>query len=120
MLLTKSQIGAVTALAQQEIPSDVFGGSLLIREMTRATFRGVREYANKGGSVNVDDWNAGLFAAVVIDPATNTPMYTLSEVLEWANRPALWDEIIRIASLGLDLSEVKPESLKSEGDPVHD
>lgn len=111
MALSKQQlVTAVGSLMQKEVPSDVFGGDLLLREMTRKAYRQVID-ASAG---DVDKWNAGLFAAMVIDPATDKPMFTTDEVLEWANRSSFWVEILRLAQVGLDLSEVGKENLKSE------
>ena len=118
MALSKVQISNVIGnLIQKEIPSDVFGGDLLVRELTRRAYRQVIEDA--GG--DVDKWNVGLFAAMVIDPATDAPMFTADELIEKAsNRQELWAEILRIAQAGIDLSEVGKESLKSEGTAAHD
>jgi hypothetical protein len=84
--------------------------------MTRRAYRLVIEAA----ATDVDKWNAGLFAAMVIDPLTDKPMYTTDEVLDLANRPELWSEILRLAQLGLDLSEVGKEKLKSESTGTDD
>lgn len=117
MALSRHQLNPqVGALIQKEIPSPVFGGDLLVREMTRRTYREIVTAA----ATDVDRWNAGLFAAMVIDPATDKPMFSADEVLGLANRNELWVEILRIAQIGLDLSEVGKESLKSENTSTHD
>lgn len=111
MLLSKAQIqNQVSNLIQKEITSEVFGGDLIVREMTRKAYRQVIE----GAASDVDRWNAGLFAAMVINPPTDEPMFTTDDVLAFANRSDFWAEILRIAQIGLDLSEVGKESLKSE------
>jgi hypothetical protein len=111
MALSRQQVTtSVGALIQKEVPSETFGGELLLREMTRKAYRQVIDTS----AGDVDKWNAGLFAAMVIDPVTDKPMFTTDEVLEWANRSSIWVEILRLAQVGLDLSEVGKENLKSE------
>lgn len=64
-----------------------------------------------------DRWNAGIFAAGVIDPETKQPLFAREEVLQWPGRPDLWSEVLRLAQRVLDLSEVGQSYLKS-GDPA--
>lgn len=101
------------ALAEEEYTSEVFGGTLVLREETRAAFRAVRAAA--GEPLDADRWNAGHFCAGVVDPHTKQPIYTMDEILSLANRPEVWMEILHVAGKVLTLSEARPGDLKSGG-----
>lgn len=99
--------------------SDVFGGDLRLRELSRAEYRAAERDAttqqrSADGRVLVDGprWNAGVFAAGVID-ADGAPLFTPDEVLAWPERTPVWLEVLRVATLILELSEVGPEALKA-------
>lgn len=122
-------------------PSAVFGGELLLRELTRLQHRSLLAVANARPEMQrADAWNAGIFAAgvmsptsgdpypdnrrdaagnLLVDPTTRRPMFTADEVLALPNRSAVFDEVLRVAQRILDLSEVGPDALKS-GDPAPD
>jgi len=132
--VTKETARAHLALAERDEPSEVFGGVLRLRELTRAQFRacrrdadlGERAYLTRVGdqtvriTIDADRYNAGLFAAGVIDPTTGEPIWGgVDEMLALPRRATVWDEILRIANLLLDLSEVGPGALKS-GSPADD
>jgi hypothetical protein len=107
MPLDKNAILSSIVRIEREEQSAPFGGALLLRELTRAEYRAIATAADMGNDqINIDQWNGGLFAAGVIDPVTHAPAFTLDEVLTFPQRGALWDEIKRIATCILDLSEV--------------
>lgn len=72
--------------------------------LARALGAGQRE-------INVDVFNASIFAAAVVDD-TGVPLFSADDVLTWPERSAVWDEVLRIASRALDLSEVGSNALK--------
>ena len=61
--------------------------------------------------LDVDAFNGGIFAAAVVGD-DGEPLFKLAEVLAFPQRPDVWDEIQRIATIVIDLSEVGPEALK--------
>src|SRR4051812_42849909 len=111
-MLTKEQILNKTGLQTRSEPSEAFGGELCLQELARGTFRAIVRAARLGdedsGTVDTDKWNGGLFAALVVDPETRVPLFTIDEVLAMANRPDVWDEILRVATIGLNFSEIGP------------
>jgi hypothetical protein len=112
MPLDKSAILSSIVRIEREEQSAPFGGALLLRELTRAEYRAIAAAADMGeNQINIDQWNGGIFAAGVIDGATQAPLFTLDEVLSFPQRGALWDEIRRVASVILDLSEVGTDPL---------
>ena len=120
MPLTKDGAAAVVRRRTKTIPSAVFGDDVLCRELTRAEWRDAGNFAATGktGSdgtpiILTDRWLAARFAAGVIDPVTEEPIFVRDEVLLWPNRAELWDEIARIADEIDALSEVGPSHLKS-------
>jgi hypothetical protein len=62
--------------------------------------------------INTDQWYGGLFAAGVLDPLTGHAMFTIDEIMGWAQRKELWDEISRVGRIVLDFSEVGPGPLE--------
>lgn len=111
-MLSKQDILARMQRRTQTISSDVFVGDLRIRELLRSEYRAIQAQAQPDGEpFNVDRWNAGCFAAIVID-ASGEPMFTVDEVLQWPERPEVWDEVVRVANAGLNFSEVGTAALK--------
>lgn len=112
MPLSKDAILSTVTRMEREEQSALFGGALVLQEITRAEFRTIARAAelppNAEGEpqINTDQWNGGIFAAGVIDPETHAPLFTLDTVLSFPQRKKLWDEIGRIAKVILDLSEV--------------
>lgn len=120
MALTKEKILARLLRREHVEPSELFGGELTIRELTRSEFRAIREAALRpGGMLDVDCWNGGLFAAGVL-AGNGEPLFTLDELLSMPHREDLWDEIGRFATLILDFNEIGKAALakKSEGSPA--
>lgn len=120
MALGREQIVPALARRTQDIPSAAFGGEIRIRELTRAEWRASNDHASTGKEdadgapiIYIDHWAAARFAAGVIDPATDAPMFTADEVLAWPNRADLWREIGRIADAIDRLSEADRGALKS-------
>lgn len=118
-MLTKEQILSKTGLQTQAEQSELFGGELCLQELSRVTFRAVVKAAKTGSvdengeeTVDTERWNGGLFAAIVVDPETKQPLFTLDEILAFSHRVDVWAEVFRIAKLGLELSEIGPEALK--------
>jgi hypothetical protein len=116
-MLTKEQILTKTALQTRSEPSELFGGELCLQELARGTFRAVVRAARlnddeDSATVDTDKWNGGIFAALVVDPETKQPLFTTEEVLAMANRADVWDEILRVATIGLNFSEIGQEALK--------
>jgi len=117
MPLSKDAILATITRITREETSALFGGALLLQELTRAEYRAIARAADMGGDqINIDHWNGGIFAAGVIDGTSSAPLFTLDEVLTWPQRGALWDEIRRIAAVILDLSEVGNGPLETPSD----
>lgn len=119
MALTKEKILLKLARRERQEPSEVFGGELTLRELTRAEFRAIREAATlPDGLIDVDRWNGGLFCAGTID-GKGEPLFTLDELLALPQRGDLWDEIKRIADCILDFNQIGNEALKktSPGSP---
>jgi hypothetical protein len=116
MSLNKDQILSKVALRTIAEPSALFGGDLCLQELSRAAFRATAQAARianaEDGTVDTDRWNGGLFAAIVVDEATKQPLFTLDDVLAMANRADVWDEILRVATIGLNFSEVGQDALK--------
>ena len=107
MPLSLDAILSTIVRIEREEPSALFGGALLLRELTRAEYRAIARAADMGGDqINIDQWNGGIFAAGVVDPATHAPLFSVDEILNWPQRGALWDEIKRVATIILDLAEV--------------
>lgn len=110
-MLTRDAILAQLTRRTNVESSAVFGGDLTIRELLRSEFRAVRAAAAvSDGLLDTDLWNAGLFAAAVVD-AAGAPLFSADEVLAWPDRSAVWGEVLRIAKAALDLSEVGPDFL---------
>jgi hypothetical protein len=115
--LTKEKILARLIRREHTEPSDLFGGDLTIRELTRAEFRAIRDAALlPTGMLDVDRWNGGLFVAGVLN-GKGEPMFTLDELLALPQRIDLWDEVGRIANLILDFNEVGTDALKKKSEP---
>lgn len=118
-MLTKEQILSKAGLQTKIEHSDVFEDDFCLQELTRASFRAVVKAAKVPPNddsdeemVDKDLWNGGLFAAVVVDQETRAPLFTLDEILEMAHRADVWNEILRIATIALNFSEIGPEALK--------
>lgn len=109
-MLTRDAILAQMQRRTKVEPSAVFGGDVTIRELLRSEFRTVRAAAFTNGPFDTDLWNAGIFAAAVVD-ANGAPLFQADELLLWPDRSAVWDEVLRIAKAALDLSEVGPDFL---------
>jgi hypothetical protein len=93
-------------LAERDVESVPLGGTLRLRELTRAQWRACALASSAGeGKVNLDLWHAHLFATGVID-ATGAPLFTADEILALPQRDDLWEEIARIADLVMEVSEV--------------
>lgn len=118
-MLTKEQI-LNKALHTRTESSAVFDGELCLQELGRGTFRAIVKDARlpddsgdeEKSVVDSDRWNGGIFAAIVVDATTRVPLFTLDEVLAFANRADVWDEILRVATIGLNFSEIGQEALK--------
>jgi len=121
--VTRDQIATTSVRRRQDVESPVFGGTLLIQELSRLDWRTAIQIAkipnDPKEQVYIDWWDGAVFAAGVIDPLKGEALFTMDDILLWANRGDLWDEIRRVAALIRELSEVGPESLKS-GDPAPD
>jgi hypothetical protein len=120
--LSKLDIQSHARLAERDEESVALGGTLRLRELTRAAWREANDYADTGEKnaegvsiILVEKWHVARFAAGVIDPETKEPMFTRDEVLGWPNRDDLWAEIVRVAAAIDELSEATPEALKSGG-----
>ena len=120
MPLTKESAAAVVRRRTKTMPSPVFGDDILYRELTRAEWREANDWASTtevapDGTrlILLDQWKAARFAAGVIDPETEEPIFKREDVLAWPNRDDLWAEIARIADAIDALSEVGTEALKS-------
>ncbi len=110
-MMDKAAFLAKLVLIERTEESDLFG-PLQLRELTRATFRAIAQHAATGDDkIDIDKWNGGIFAAGVVE--NGAPAFTLDEILIWPHRDELWDEIRRVASAILSLSEVGPEHLKA-------
>lgn len=124
MPLTKEGAAAVVRRRTKTTPSAVFGDEVLYRELTRAEWREASDFADSGEKTEtgvslilLDHWHAARFAAGVIDPETEQPIFTRDEVLAWPNREDLWNEVVRISNAIGALSEVGTEALKSGDSP---
>lgn len=113
-LLTRDSILARAARLTREEPSEFFGGSLLLRELSRVDYRIAATAAQGTGDLSNELWWAALFAAGVIG-ADGEPMFGTDEVLAWKKDADLWNEIIRVADLVLHLSEVGADALTKSG-----
>lgn len=108
-MLSKDQILGHAARLTRIESSAVFGGDLCLLELSRGTFRAVQRNATIPGDeemIDVERWNGGIFAAIVVDADTKQPLFTLDELLNMPHREELWIEIRRIAAIGLNFSEV--------------
>ena len=114
--LTRTQIDTRTSRRRQDIESPLFGGTLLIQELSRWDMQNADRFATIPtdlSKVYLLLHTAALFAAGVLDGASGKPMYTADEVSDWRDDADVWDEVVRIVSAIRALSEVGPESLKS-------
>jgi hypothetical protein len=121
--LTRDTILAAVERRTKTEPSSVFGGDLCLRELSRLDYRAASmaaEIPGKPGHIYTDVWHAAIFAAVVVDPKTEEPLFTADDVLAWGNRDETWKEVVRIASLGLELSEVGADALTKSGAAADD
>lgn len=146
--VTRESVLARLTLAERDEESPLLGGTVRLRELTRAQLRacgawattedmGEREKARgialatadladdearsraltqfwlgaPSTATDADRWHAALFAALVVDPETKEPIFDRDHILTWPNRVELWNEVRRIAQVGLDLSEVGAEAL---------
>jgi len=123
--LSKLDIRARAVLAERDEESVALGGTLRLRELTRAAWREANDYADTGEKtaegvsiILVEKWHVARFVAGVIDPATGAPMFTHEEVFGWPNRDDLWTEIVRIASAIDELSEVGPSFREGGSSPA--
>lgn len=121
--VTREQLISKSARRRQDVESTVFGGTLCVQELSRLDWR-IAIQASKipndpDDRVYIDWWDGAIFAAGVLDPIKGEPLFTMDDMLLWANREDLWQEIRRVAVIIRELSEVGPESLKS-GDPPAD
>lgn len=102
-------------LREKDEPSEIFGGTLRLRELLRTEYRNAAAFAGEGAD-QVDRWNAALFCAGVIDPDSppdaRQPLFTREEVMAWPNRGDLWAEVLRVAQQIIDLSEADAAALK--------
>ena len=116
--VTRAQILERGTRRRQVEPSAVFGGDLCLQELSRWDWRMAAQMATNPANpdqVFIHLHNAALFAAGVIDPVSNKPLFTFDEVSDFREDAAIWAEINRVADLLRVLSEVGPESLKSGG-----
>lgn len=114
-MLDKAQILASLSLAKRDVESIPFGGTLCIRELTRAQWRACTEAAasEEDGKILLEPWYGNLFAVGVIG-ADGQPLFTAAEIADFPNRDAVWEEVARVAQLILDLSEVGADALKKK------
>lgn len=108
--------------AERDEPSEVFGGTLRLRELSRKAYIDGQQYAeipDEVGKILVEKWNAAIFAAGVVDPETKQPLFTADEVFEFGNNARVWGETMRIAQCVLDLSEVGQAAFPSEDSTPH-
>lgn len=114
----------------------LMGGAVLIRELLRVEFAAAEAFALTGdinpatGAKLMDLWRwhaavvaAGLMdpgsgrpfdperrdpasGAILVDPATRTPMFTADEVNHWPNRDGVEAGLAELAQIILDVSEV--------------
>lgn len=66
----------------------------------------------QSNDTNADVWNAHIFAASVVDD-TGKALFTPADVLAFPERDDVWDEVIRLDTIALNLSEVRPDALKA-------
>lgn len=126
-------------LRRTVIDAPAIGGQVTIRELLRPEYLAAERAAitepppdtpthhpTTGARLlyrNADRWHAHLVAAGAIDPDSGDPLWSADEILRWPNRDGLWSgldaaapgDIPRLAQAILDLSEVGPEAIKSEG-----
>lgn len=151
--VTRESALARLTLAERDEESPPLGGTLRLRELTRAQLRACGGWATTedmaerekargvalatadladdeararaltaywlgapATTTDADRWHAALFAAMVVDPETKEPIFDRDQILTWPNRIELWNEVRRIAQMGLDLSEVGAEALR-KSDP---
>lgn len=113
--LSKQALLDRLVLREKDEPSEIFGGTLRLRELLRTEYRAAAAFAGEGAD-RVDRWNAALFCAGVIDPDSppdaRAALFTRTEVMAWPNRGDLWAEVLRVAQQIIDLSEADTAALK--------
>lgn len=120
--LTRAAITERTARRREDFESPPLGGTLCVQELSRLDWKTASRIATTPtdpDKVFIDYWDAACVAYGVIDPTDGESLFTVDMILSWANRDALWDEIRRIANRIRELSEVSPESLKSDNPPTN-
>ena len=106
--------------AERDEPSEVFGGMLRLRELSRKAYvdgQKAAEIPGQEGMIYVEKWNAFVFAAGVVDPETKQPMFAADEISEFGNNPRVWTEVMRVAQCVLDLSEVGQAAFPGQDTP---
>lgn len=118
-MLSKDQFLTTLTRRTKTIASEVFGGDVRIRELSRAEWRQASkesEMPERGADgqtlIHVDQWNSRVFAAGVIGE-NDAPLFAPEDVLAFPNRDDVWSEIQRIGGAILDLSEVGSDALKA-------
>lgn len=122
--LTKAQILAgLSVRAERDETIEPLGGTVRIRELGRAQFRQTGELSKNGGeTIDSDRWNLAIVAFGVVDPETRSPLFSFDELLlltEGDDPPLRTSAARETAQRILDLSEVGPSHLKSEGTQSH-
>lgn len=120
-MLSKDAILSRAERLTKEEPSEFFGGSLLLRELSRP------DYLTAGKAAQGSDelWWAAVFAAGVVHQVVDDgvpslePMFGIDEVIAFKHDTALWTEIVRIVAAILHLSEVGADALTKSGPPAH-
>ena len=110
-MLTRDAILASMQRRTTTESSIVFGGAMRVRELLRSEYREAQAAARNDAVMPNDRFNAMIFATAVIDDAGG-PLFTADDVLLWPERSVVWNEVLRIAQLALDLSEVGTDALK--------
>jgi len=111
-MMTRDAILAALRLAERDVESIPLGGTLRIRELTRAQWRACTEAAksDEEGMILIDPWYRHLFAAGVVGE-DGAPLFTAADVDNFPHRDDVWAEVARIAKEVLALSEVGADAL---------
>ncbi len=117
--LSKADIlAALSTRAERDEEIAPLGGVVRVRELGRAQLRQAGELGRNGETTDSDRWHLAIVAFGVVDPTTKQPLFSFAELLsltEGDDPPLRTNAAREVAQRILDLSEVGPERLKSNG-----